>query len=113
MIASDCSMEAFLKTLNGTDYKDLLYTAEKEAVSAERLLYRGNVDPTRRETCGREYVQLLKHFICYMRYGCRPRGIEQTIFDQFRAIRERVARHPAPLFDRNEFDCECDTIATA
>jgi len=113
MIASDCSMETFLKSLNGTDYKDLIYTAEKEAVTAERLLYQASTDPTRRETCGREYAQLLKHFICYMRHGCRPRGIDPAVFDQFRAIRERVAGHPAPLFDRNDLDCECDTIATA
>jgi hypothetical protein len=90
MIAADCNVETFLRSLDGKDVMDLIYTAEKEAVSAERLLYRRKEAPGNREKCGAEYAALLKHFICFIRYGCKPRGIEPTLFDQFRAIKERA-----------------------
>jgi len=91
MIAPDCNVETFLRSMEGKDLMDLLYTAEQEAVRAERLLYSRNAGPKSRETCGGRYATLLKHFIWFMRYGCRPRGIDPSIFDRFRAIKESVA----------------------
>ena len=36
MTASDCNVETFLRSLNGKDLMDLIYSAEQEAVFAER-----------------------------------------------------------------------------
>lgn len=105
MIASDCNVETFLKSLDGKDLMDLIYTAEREAVTAERLRYRRKKDSETREKCGAEYAALLKHFICFVRYGCRPRGIDPTLFDQFRAIKERAESHTltaAQCFSENK-----------
>ncbi len=90
MIASDCNVETFLKSLDGKDLMDLIYTAEREAVSAERMLYRRKKAPDVQETCGKEYAALLKHFICFMRYGCRPRGIDPEIFQLFCSVKDHA-----------------------
>jgi hypothetical protein len=106
MTASDCNVETFLLSLNGKDLLDLIYAAEQEAVSAERSLYRRTADPERREKCGREYAGMLKHFICFVRYGCKPRGIDPDVFDLFREIKDGATHHPIPLTDRAKIQCE-------
>ncbi len=108
MTASDCNVETFLRSLNGKDLLDLIYAAEQEAVSAERSLYHRAADPERREKCGREYAGLLKHFICFVRYGCRPRGISPDIFELFREIKDGATHPPTPLRDRTKIECGCD-----
>ncbi len=106
MIASDCNVETFLDSLDGNNLMDLLYTAEQEAVSAERSLYSRN--PERRIIRGEQYAGLLKHFISYMRYGCRPRGIEPAIFKKFCEVKKRFTIQPRLLPDRTKIQYECD-----
>jgi hypothetical protein len=106
MTVSDCNIETFLRSLNGKDLLDLIYAAEQEAVSAERSLYRRAAAPERREKCGREYAGLLKHFICFVRYGCRPRGIAPDVFELFREIKESATYRPLPLADRTKIECD-------
>lgn len=107
MIASDCNVETFLNSLSGKDFYELIYAAEREAVSAERMIYQRSADLEQREKCGKEYAQLLKQFICFLRYGCRHRDIDSAIFDHFCSVKENACQyHPTPLRDRTKINSD-------
>ena len=90
MLSDSCSFEEFIENVQATDLLELMYLTEKEATDAERCLYRMGVSPPRRESCGVRYAEILKNFLFYMRYGIRPRGVSDEIFETYRQTCEQL-----------------------
>jgi hypothetical protein len=86
MISKDCNMTDFAGALRDKDYFEVIRLADLEATEAERLGLRARVDSARRQRCGKEYAELLKHFISYVRYGVVPRGLSRRDLEIFQSL---------------------------
>ncbi len=84
MLSNSCSFEEFMENVKAEDLMELMYLTEKEATEAERRLYRPRLSPLRREKCGVFYAETLKNFLFYMRYGIRPWGVGDEVFEAYR-----------------------------
>ncbi|MCU0560850.1 MAG: hypothetical protein MUD16_11760 [Desulfobacterales bacterium] len=86
MISKECNLTDFAGALHGKDFFEVIRMADLEATEAERLGLRTRVDSARRQRCGKEYAELLKQFIAYVRYGVVPRGLSRRDLDIFRSL---------------------------
>jgi hypothetical protein len=88
MISQSCDFDEFFESVRDRDYLDVIYLADKEATEAERLRYRSRtrrLDPP--EACA-GYVDVLKGFIMFMRYGVKSPSMEDTVHEGLLAFRE-------------------------
>jgi hypothetical protein len=90
MLSKSCDFDEFLERVRDRDYLEVIYLADKEATEAERLKYRsraGKVVPP--EACS-GYVDTLKGFIRFMRYGVKSPSMENALRKGLQAFREAV-----------------------
>ncbi|MCU0586190.1 MAG: hypothetical protein MUC46_09010 [Desulfobacterales bacterium] len=86
MISNDCNLADLAGALRNKDYYEVIRLADREATEAERIGLKGRVDAARRRRCGKEYAELLKHFIAYVRYGVVPRGLSPRDLEIFQSL---------------------------
>jgi hypothetical protein len=86
MISKDCNLADFAGALRDKDYYEVIRLADIEATAAERLGWKRRVDAARQRRCGKEYAELLKHFITYVRYGVLPRGLAPRDLEIFQSL---------------------------
>ena len=86
MISKDCSLSDFAGALRDKDYFEVIRLADIEATEAERIGLKPRIDAARRRRCGKEYAELLKHFIAYVRYGVVPRGLSRRDLEIFKSL---------------------------
>jgi hypothetical protein len=89
MVSSNCDIQEFLMGLENKNFFEMIYLMDKEATEAERLLFNPRSDLREKQNCGIEYVNNLKNFIFYLRYGARPRALKQTDVNLFNSICEK------------------------
>ena len=77
MISANCDIGEFISELENKDFFEMIYLLEKEATEAERQLFNPKSILCERQICGPEYVNNLKNLIFYLRYGARPRGLQE------------------------------------
>lgn len=85
MISSECKLSDFFSAVKDRDYFDVIYLADREATEAERMLLKPQASVSTRNRCGEGYAQRLKQFITYLRYGLKPKGIENDEFKLFQS----------------------------
>lgn len=88
MISESCDMNEFIKAIQDKDYYEAIYLADREATAAERLK-RLCQSAEGMEGCSR-YVQRLKGFIHFMRYGVKSRLLDDQDLETLQAIREEL-----------------------
>lgn len=71
MISPDCDFKVFIDTMKGKDPLMVVYMAEQEATRAERHMLQASF-PKNGRRCGKEYAELLKGLINYLRYSIKP-----------------------------------------
>ena len=77
MISPNCDIREFISVLENKDYFEMIYLLDKEATEAERQLFNPKSKLCERQICGPEYVSNLKNLIFYLRYGARPRRLQE------------------------------------
>jgi len=88
MISQSCDFDEFLERVKDRNYLEVIYLADKEATEAERLRYRSRIRrPDPPDVCA-GYVDVLKGFIRFMRYGVKSPSIEDTLNEGLQAFRE-------------------------
>ena len=89
MVIANCDIREFIAGLENKDFFEMIYLLDKEATEAERLLFNPKSDLYERHICGAEYVNSLKSFIFYLRYGARPKGLKQEDLSLFDTVCEK------------------------
>jgi hypothetical protein len=100
MISQSCDFDEFIESVRDRDYLEVIYLADKEATEAERLKYRSKhrrLDPP--GACA-GYADVLKGFICFMRYGVKSPSMEDTLHEGLQAFREAALEN---YMERAEF----------
>ncbi len=77
MISANCDIREFISNLENKDFYEMIYMLDQEATEAERQLFNPKSKLCERQICGPEYVANLKNLIFYLRYGARPRGLQE------------------------------------
>jgi len=90
------NFEAFLNTIEGKPYGDMILMANSEATAVERRRLQS------RKTIGEEesqgYAVQLKAFIRFMRYGVKPRCLPPEQIPRLQSIRgQALNRAPGQL----------------
>jgi len=94
------NFEAFLNTIEGKAYGDVILMADSEATAAER---RGlQLRKTIGEGAGQGYAVQLKAFIGFMRYGVKhrclpPEQIHRPHSIKGKALKKALGRSHAPI----------------
>jgi predicted nucleotidyltransferase component of viral defense system len=78
----------FIQAIQDKDYLDIIHFADQEATKAERDLYRRKGESTE----PKEYAEMLKDLIFYIRYGVKPQNIGNAEFQLFRSVCEDLAK---------------------
>ena len=89
MVSANCDIREFIEGLENKDFFEMIYLMDKEATEAERLLFNPRSDLQEKIICGTEYVNNLKNFIFYLRYGAKPRGLKQKDVNLFNSVCEK------------------------
>jgi hypothetical protein len=89
MISENCDLREFISKLENKDFFDMIYLLDKEATEAERQLFNPKSSISQRQICGDEYVNSLKNFIFYLRYGARPKGLKPDDLALFDTVCEK------------------------
>lgn len=97
MISDRCDFNDFVLETKGRNYQEIIYLAEQEATEAERRLYHAGSTHQAKSLCEQDYAQCLKGFITFMRYGIKPKHINQEALILFNHIREEVQSGPRPV----------------
>ena len=79
----------FVYNLENKDFFEMIYLLDKEATEAERRLFNPKSSIAERQRCGPRYINSLKSFIFYLRYGARPKGLKQEDIGLFDTICEK------------------------
>ena len=90
MISSAYKIEEFVKAVEGKDYLDIIYLADKEATETERHLRQPQVAARARRNGGEEYATAIIALISFLRYGIKPRGISEATIELFRSLGESL-----------------------
>ncbi len=77
MISSNCDIREFIAKLENKDFFEMIYLLDQEATEAERQLFNPKSKLCEKQICGPEYVANLKNLIFYLRYGARPKGLQE------------------------------------
>ena len=89
MISANCNIREFIAELENKDFFKMMYLLDKEATEVERQLFNPKSRIAEKQMCGPEYVNSLKCFIVYLRYGARPKGLKQEDISLFDTICEK------------------------
>jgi len=77
MISANCDIREFISELENKDFFEMIYLIDREATEAERQLFNPRSAMSEKQICGPEYVCNLKNIIFYLRYGAKPRGLQE------------------------------------
>jgi hypothetical protein len=88
MISQSCDFDQFLKSIRDRDYLEVIFLADKEATEAERLKYRSRTKRLVPPEACEGYVDALKGFIRFMRYGVKTPSMEETLHRGIQAFRQ-------------------------
>ena len=82
MISSSFDIFEFVRKVKGRCDQEIVYLADREATAAERYLYkhtRNSPPDPMPDDCAdiRYYIDLLKDFISYIRYGILTQSVRQ------------------------------------
>jgi hypothetical protein len=88
MLSKSCDFDEFLERVRNRDYLDVIYLADKEATEAERLKYRSRAGTVVPLAACSGYVDTLKGFIRFMRYGVKCPLMENALRKGLQAFRE-------------------------
>jgi hypothetical protein len=92
MISTSFDLKQFIEAVQDKDYYDIIYCADKEATEAERISYQKRKLPNLSQKDCREYVNLLKGFILFMRHGIKAIGVSDEDFKLFSLISANPAQ---------------------
>jgi len=92
MISTSCDLEQFIEAVQDKDYFDIIYFADKEATEAERISYQKRKLASLNQKDCRQYVDLLKGFILFMRHGIKAIGVSDRDFRLFSSISTNLAQ---------------------
>ena len=92
MISETCDLAEFFRNVETRDVLEVIYTAEQEATSAERSLYRPKRCPDADRRACREYVEALKSLIGYLRYNVRL-PISEAWLEYFQHAESEISRY--------------------
>ncbi len=79
MISSNCDIREFISNLENKDFFEMIYLLDQEATEAERQLFNPKSKLAEKQICGPEYVSNLKNLIFFLRYGARPKGLQEEL----------------------------------
>jgi hypothetical protein len=88
MLSKSCDFDEFLERVRDRDYLEVIYLADKEATEAERLKYRSKARKFVPPKACTGYVDTLKGFIRFMRYGVESPSMENSLRKGLQAFRE-------------------------
>jgi len=100
MISSEFNFAEFINSIEDKDRTDILRLAESEGKEAEKI--------SQIKGYGQDYVEGVREFLHFMRYGQKPFGIEDKHFEMFRSVCEKLVAKKQllpevlKLFDSNE-----------
>ena len=100
MISSEFNFAEFINSIEDKDRIDILRLAESEGKEAEKI--------SQIKGYGQDYVEGVREFLHFMRYGQKPFGIEDKHFQMFRSVCEKLVAKKQllpdvlKLFDSNE-----------
>jgi hypothetical protein len=97
MISPEFDIVDFISSVKDKNKYDIIRLAESEAKEAEKI--------SETKGYGQNYVEDLRVFDYFMRYGQKPEGINGEHFKMFRSICEKlVAKKQLPPDVLNMFD---------
>lgn len=88
MISSSFNIVEFVNAAQGKGYHDIIHMADQEATEAGRLLIHPRTSEEARGKGADQYVTILEELIFFLRYGIRPHGLSDAVFQLFRALCE-------------------------
>ena len=88
MISKANDIKEFIEAVKGKVCLDVIYLAEQEATEAERLYYRSRSKGEGVLLESKEYADLLKGFISYLRYTVKPTDSADENVRLFRSLSE-------------------------
>ena len=89
MISATCDIRELISGLEHKDFFEMIHLLDQEATAVERQLFHPRAKKGGKQTCGAEYVRVIKNLIDYLRYGARPKGLEQEDLSLFERICEK------------------------
>jgi hypothetical protein len=91
MISTSCDLKKFIEAIQDRDYFDVIYFADKEATEAERISYQKNKTANLNQKDFKEYANLLKNFILFMRHGIKAIGVRDKDLELFSSVSGNLA----------------------
>ncbi len=90
MISPECDLDHFAKKLNNKSYYDILDLLEKETIEAQRRLFQKQ-DPSMIDRGKlKEYSEILKGLLTFLRFGIKPLILDDTVFPVFMPALKRL-----------------------
>ena len=72
MISPSYDIHEFIYAVEDKGYLDIIYLADQEATSAERLLYNPKTSREAKREGSERYADQLKSFLCFLRCDVKP-----------------------------------------
>ena len=100
MISLEFNFTEFINAVKDKDKPDILRLTESEATEAEKI--------SQIKGYGQNYVEAVREFLYFIRYGQKPDGLEEEYFQKFRTVCENLVAKKQllpevlKLFDSNE-----------
>jgi hypothetical protein len=88
MLSKSCDFDEFLERVKDRDYLEVIYLADQEATEAERLKYQSRAGKVVLPEACSGYVDTLKGFIRFMRYGVKSPSMQNALRKGIQAFRE-------------------------
>ena len=82
MISFEFNFKEFINAVKDKDKSDILRLAESEATEAEKN--------SQIKGYGQNYVEAVREFLYFIRYGQKPVGLEEEYFHMFRIVCENL-----------------------
>jgi len=79
---------SFVQEAKGKSYFDILDMAIDEATEAERTVYKLRSKTGPKTIPEGRYAADLKGFIAFMRYGVKPRGLDEDQYNLYHSVRQ-------------------------
>jgi hypothetical protein len=82
MISTELNFAEFISAVKDKDKSDILRLAESEAIEAEKI--------SQIKGYGQDYVEAVREFLYFIRYGQNPIELERKYFQMFRPVCENL-----------------------
>ena len=81
MLSETMDISDFLKRVDGMDFNEIVWLADREATDAQRLVLKGRRQDANRLAAADCYAGQLVDMIQYLRYGARPTGLHRRALE--------------------------------